>query len=107
MLFDLAAPKIGFCCQCHEGWYGADCSIPSIFLSTSEWPQWLHPAHVDLPGYAHAARSVDALGAATVVTKKRPLIYVYELPPEFNSLLLEVSEDHAFVSTPLFRCKLP
>ncbi|XP_057535580.1 uncharacterized protein LOC130813737 isoform X1 [Amaranthus tricolor] len=83
----------GFCrggfCQCHGGWYGADCSIPSVSASISDWPQWLRPAHIDLPGpgHEHAAETIDELGA--LVTKKRPLIYVYDLPPEFNSLLLE------------------
>lgn len=81
----------GYCrggfCQCHEGWYGADCSIPSVFSSLKTWPQWLRPAQIDMPSYAHTAESVDGLSAA--VLKKRPLIYVYDLPPDFNSLLLE------------------
>ncbi|KNA04137.1 hypothetical protein SOVF_202460 isoform C, partial [Spinacia oleracea] len=81
----------GYCrggfCQCHEGWYGADCSIPSVFSSLREWPQWLRPSQINMPGYANAAESINGLGAA--VTKRRPLIYVYDLPPEFNSLLLE------------------
>ncbi|XP_074279187.1 uncharacterized protein LOC141604650 [Silene latifolia] len=81
----------GFCrggfCQCNGGWYGTDCSIPSLFSPIREWPQWLRPAHIDMPGYAHAAESIDTLNAA--VAKKRPLIYVYDLPPQFNSLLLE------------------
>ncbi|KAL9241303.1 hypothetical protein vseg_015433 [Gypsophila vaccaria] len=74
-------------CQCSGGWYGNDCSIPSLFSPIKDWPQWLHPSHIDMPGYAHAAERIETLNAE--VTKRRPLIYVYDLPPQFNSLLLE------------------
>ncbi|KAL2923711.1 putative glucuronoxylan glucuronosyltransferase F8H [Bienertia sinuspersici] len=67
----------GFCrggfCQCHGGWYGADCSVPSAFSSIREWPQWLRPAQINMPGSALAAESINCLDAA--VKKKRPLIY--------------------------------
>ncbi|KAM2229953.1 hypothetical protein ACFX1S_014417 [Malus domestica] len=76
----------GFC-QCNSGWYGTDCSIPSVASSVREWPQWLRPAQVDIPDSSHLPGKVDNLNA--VVKKKRPLIYVYDLPPDFNSLLLE------------------
>lgn len=74
--------------QCHRGWYGTDCSIPSVLSSVREWPRWLRPAHVEVPDDMHLSGSLVNLDA--VVKKKRPLIYVYDLPPEFNSLLLEV-----------------
>ncbi|KAH9678860.1 EGF-like domain-containing protein [Citrus sinensis] len=76
----------GFC-QCDNGWYGVDCSIPSVMSSMSEWPQWLRPAHIDIPINANITGNLVNLNA--VVKKKRPLVYVYDLPPEFNSLLLE------------------
>ncbi|KAH9648144.1 EGF-like domain-containing protein [Citrus sinensis] len=76
----------GFC-QCDSGWYGVDCSIPSVMSSMSEWPQWLRPAHIDIPINANITGNLVNLNA--VVKKKRPLLYVYDLPPEFNSLLLE------------------
>ncbi|KDP26007.1 hypothetical protein JCGZ_21040 [Jatropha curcas] len=75
----------GFC-QCDNGWYGTDCSIPSVVSSVPDWPRWLRPAQFDVPDNAHLTQKVS-LNA--VVKKKRPLIYVYDLPPEFNSLLLE------------------
>lgn len=56
--------------------------------SVREWPQWLRPAQVNIPDNSHLAGKVVNLNA--VVKKKRPLIYVYDLPPDFNSLLLEV-----------------
>ncbi|KAL9238041.1 hypothetical protein vseg_012520 [Gypsophila vaccaria] len=81
----------GFCrggfCQCNGGWYGTDCSVPSLYSPIRDWPQWLRPAHIDMPGYSHATENIDTIKAA--VMKKRPLIYVYDLPPQFNSLLLE------------------
>ncbi|XP_071737540.1 uncharacterized protein [Rutidosis leptorrhynchoides] len=76
----------GFC-QCENGWYGVDCSIPSIHSSIRDWPKWLRPARVSIPDDGPVAGNIIELNA--VVEKKRPFIYVYDLPPEFNSLLLE------------------
>ncbi|KAJ0677803.1 putative exostosin [Helianthus annuus] len=59
--------------QCDNGWYGVDCTIPSV----------VSPAQISIPDDG------PAVGLKAVVEKKRPLIYVYDLPPEFNSLLLE------------------
>uniref|UniRef100_A0A7N1A7Y6 EGF-like domain-containing protein n=1 Tax=Kalanchoe fedtschenkoi TaxID=63787 RepID=A0A7N1A7Y6_KALFE len=81
----------GFCrggfCQCDSDWYGSDCSTPSISSSVLEWPQWLRPAQVTMPSDTQVSGSVP--GFRAVVKRRRPLIYVYDLPPEFNSLLLE------------------
>ncbi|KAJ7972241.1 exostosin family protein [Quillaja saponaria] len=76
----------GFC-QCTNGWYGADCSIPSVVSSIREWPSWLRPARLDVPDNSHLSGKFSNLNAK--VAKKRPLIYVYDLPPVFNSQLLE------------------
>ncbi|XP_047315383.1 uncharacterized protein LOC124919231 [Impatiens glandulifera] len=76
----------GFC-QCDGGWFGTDCSIPSVMSSIKEWPQWLRPAHIDVPDSTNLTR--DILNLNAIVEKKRPLVYVYDLPPEFNSQLLE------------------
>ena len=73
--------------QCYNGWYGTDCSIPSVVSPMGEWPKWFRPAQIDIPSNGFTGSLVN-LNAA--VKKKRPLIYVYDLPPEFNSLLLEV-----------------
>ncbi|PON32049.1 Exostosin-like [Parasponia andersonii] len=74
-------------CQCNTGWYGVDCSVPSVISSIREWPQWLLPAQIDVPDSLHFRGKVVNLNA--IVKKKRPLVYVYDLPPDFNSLLLE------------------
>nr|ACN39924.1 unknown [Picea sitchensis] len=75
----------GFC-QCKDGWYGVDCSIPSISSPLKEWPQWLRSATVHLPD---GRLGDDYHSIRAVVKKKRPLIYIYDLPPEFNIHLLE------------------
>ncbi|KAJ8761737.1 hypothetical protein K2173_004546 [Erythroxylum novogranatense] len=81
----------GFClggsCQCNNGWYGIDCSIPSVTSSVREWPNWLRPAQLDVPDDNILSGKLVNFNA--IVKKKRPLIYVYDLPPEFNSMLLE------------------
>lgn len=76
----------GFC-QCKSGWYGVDCSIPSVSSSIMEWPKWLRPARINVSDSAQLIKNLANLNA--VVHKRRPLIYVYDLPAEFNSLLLE------------------
>lgn len=74
--------------QCDNGYYGIDCSIPSALSPIQEWPTWLRPSKVDVPDKAPIGS--DLINVSAVVKKKRPLIYVYDLPPEFNSHLLEV-----------------
>lgn len=59
--------------------------MPSI----REWPQWLRPAQINIPNTTKHVGSL--VGLTAMVEKKRPLVYVYDLPPEFGSLLLEVS----------------
>ncbi|CAA0812736.1 exostosin family protein [Striga hermonthica] len=83
---------LGFCrggfCQCKNGWYGVDCSTPSVLSSITEWPEWLRPANVNVPEGAQLTRK-NLVNLSAVVHKKRPLIYVYDLPPDFNSQLME------------------
>lgn len=81
--------KLNYCpLQCDHGWYGTDCSVPSVLSTLREWPQWLRPAAIKLPTKMQLSGTLVNLNAS--VKKKRPLLYVYDLPPEFNSLLLEV-----------------
>ncbi|KAK4798590.1 hypothetical protein SAY86_030916 [Trapa natans] len=76
----------GFC-QCDRGWYGVDCSVPSVLSTLREWPRWLRPAAIEVPTDMKLSGTLRNLNA--FVGKKRPLVYIYDLPPEFNSLLLE------------------
>ncbi|CAH9062866.1 unnamed protein product [Cuscuta europaea] len=73
----------GGSCQCHIGWFGTDCSVPSVLTSIIDWPKWLRPAKVTVPN------NLNPVTVEAMVEKRRPLIYVYDLPPEYNSLLLE------------------
>ncbi|XP_078442149.1 uncharacterized protein LOC144711888 isoform X2 [Wolffia australiana] len=76
----------GFC-QCERGWYGIDCSIPSAQSFIGEWPGWLNTVAAIIPQSNPESRKIETIIA--IVGKRRPLIYVYDLPPEFNSHLLE------------------
>lgn len=78
---------MGGFCQCNEGWYGVDCSVPSVQTSVREWPQWLLPARIDVPDRLHVIEK--SFNLKPTVNKRRPLIYIYDLSPGFNSQLLQ------------------
>jgi hypothetical protein len=70
-------------CNCHEGWFGQDCAYRTLETSwssgfESERP-WLE-MHVKTPAAQDPPPSPK---------RKQPLIYVYELPPILNQLLLQ------------------
>ncbi|PSC76174.1 exostosin-like glycosyltransferase [Micractinium conductrix] len=77
----------GFC-KCHTGWYGQDCAFRTAGtpwtpgMEEGDRP-WLKP-HVHTP----AARDPQP-----GQTRKRPLIYVYELPPFYNAVMLQYRVD--------------
>ncbi|XP_078440499.1 putative glucuronoxylan glucuronosyltransferase F8H [Wolffia australiana] len=73
--------------QCDRGWYGIDCSIPSTQSPLGEWPRWLRPAAAIIRGRNPESQKLENI--TVIVNKRRPLIYVYDLPPEFNGHLLE------------------
>ncbi|KAL2630097.1 hypothetical protein R1flu_014783 [Riccia fluitans] len=77
----------GGSCACVEGWHGIDCSIPSSLSSFKSWPYWLMPGVVKR---TDASGSWQDQSLQVLVEKRRPLIYIYELPPRFNSHLLEI-----------------
>ncbi|EFN55367.1 hypothetical protein CHLNCDRAFT_52572 [Chlorella variabilis] len=80
--------NMGFC-KCHEGWWGQDCAYRT---NDTEWT----------PGYEDGDRPwtkqfVDTPASRDPepgATRLRPLIYVYELPPIFNQVLLQYRVDH-------------
>ncbi|XP_072991037.1 uncharacterized protein [Typha latifolia] len=76
----------GFC-QCDSGFYGIDCSIPSALSLVQDLPKWLRPSTIDVPDMTRLVGG--DVNIKVTLKKRRPLIYVYDLPPEFNSHLLE------------------
>ncbi|CAK9877018.1 unnamed protein product [Sphagnum jensenii] len=78
----------GFCqngfCACNKGWYGVDCSVPSSLPSPRHCPRWLRPSTLNI-----TTENVEDDMVTAVVEKKRPLIYIYDLPPEFNAHMLQ------------------
>lgn len=102
--------SIGFC-RCHAGWYGTDCSRKKAgevmepgrettaageFLTRNKG-MFFNGAH-SLPPAAtvHAAGDVPSAHAVGSGSKAfqaqgrlRPLIYIYDLPPIFNTKILQ------------------
>ncbi|KAL6745749.1 exostosin-like glycosyltransferase [Haematococcus lacustris] len=74
---------VGFC-KCHDGWYGTDCArkIAGAALEPSlhESRPWLRQ-HVGLP--------LEAQPQLPSTPRKRPLIYIYDLPPAYNARMLQ------------------
>ncbi|KMZ59131.1 exostosin family protein [Zostera marina] len=75
----------GFC-ECDRGWFGIDCSIPSWLSSLRQWPDWFQPSTIVFP--SNNKQENRSVNFKAMVKKKRPLIYVYDIPPEFNTHLL-------------------
>ncbi|KAL6749482.1 exostosin-like glycosyltransferase [Haematococcus lacustris] len=74
---------VGFC-KCHDGWYGTDCArkIAGAPMEPSlhESQPWLRQ-HVGLP--------LEAQPQLPSTPRKRPLIYIYDLPPAYNARMLQ------------------
>ncbi|KAL6745753.1 exostosin-like glycosyltransferase [Haematococcus lacustris] len=74
---------VGFC-KCHDGWYGTDCArkIAGAPMEPSllESRPWLRQ-HVGLP--------LEAQPQLPSTPRKRPLIYIYDLPPAYNARMLQ------------------
>lgn len=77
--------NLGFC-KCHTGWYGTDCSrkaagaeVEASDLDNGRKPWLKRPSAVPAE-----AREVPALP-----TRKRPLIYVYDVPPPYTTRMLQ------------------
>ncbi|KAL4427668.1 hypothetical protein ABPG75_001757 [Micractinium tetrahymenae] len=71
-------------CKCDEGWHGIDCAHCSMYADgqqpgLEEQRPWIKP-------FVHTPAARDF---APGETRKRPLIYVYNLPSEYASLMLQ------------------
>ncbi|MEW5305094.1 MAG: hypothetical protein WDW36_007657 [Sanguina aurantia] len=69
----------GFC-MCHAGWYGTDCTRKRAGSEMEEGDFESKPWLKETVGIPPAAAAVPA-----APTRKRPLIYIYDMPPEFTT----------------------
>eukprot|EP00271_Cylindrocystis_brebissonii_P008104 TRINITY_DN22132_c0_g1_i1.p1 TRINITY_DN22132_c0_g1~~TRINITY_DN22132_c0_g1_i1.p1 ORF type:complete len:881 (+),score=139.06 TRINITY_DN22132_c0_g1_i1:51-2693(+) len=70
-------------CKCRDGWYGVDCSVPSAKTSIrGSMPPWMHSGEKE-------ARHTTFNSGKLAVDRRRPLIYVYDLPRDLTSHQLE------------------
>ncbi|PSC76549.1 exostosin-like glycosyltransferase [Micractinium conductrix] len=71
-------------CKCHKGWHGIDCAHRSADVDDSS------PSLVEerpwIQDFMHTPAAQDFLPGAT---RKRPLIYVYDLPSDYSTLMLQ------------------
>ena len=73
----------GFC-KCHSGWYGIDCSRKRKGMALDPGDE------VARPWLKSVLRPVvAAVDPPVSPTRKRPLIYVYDTWPEFNTDVLQ------------------
>jgi len=70
-------------CQCHEGWFGQDCAYRTL-----ETP-WSPGSELERPWLEMHIKTPAAQDPPPALRRKRPLLYVYELPPIYNQLLLQ------------------
>jgi hypothetical protein len=104
---------LGFC-HCDAGWFGHDCAhrVAGALAAATAPPPWVlenaaTPAALDPAERAAAAAAKRAAaaaaagppgagaaaaagrGGAPAAVRRRPLIYIYEVPPQFTSHLLQ------------------
>ena len=73
----------GFC-MCNKGWFGQDCSYRQPQVNWSEGTQFDQRAWI-----RNVSRSPSSVYPPPDPQRSRPLIYVYELPPRFNQVILQ------------------
>ncbi|KAG1658531.1 hypothetical protein FOA52_008417 [Chlamydomonas sp. UWO 241] len=86
----------GFC-RCDDGWYGTDCSRRRGGMEIdpiAELPVWLSPVVKVPPASLPPLVEEQAEGAGRgeggrVVGRRRPLMYVYDMPPHLNTQMLQ------------------
>jgi hypothetical protein len=93
-----------------DGWYGLDCSVPSLFtdlsvLNASALPPWITlPEKGDIMGSSREGSTPNESKKKVIhIQKKRPLIYIYDLPGKYTFHHYEVEATVLYegpVSTP-------
>ncbi|EFJ48528.1 acetylglucosaminyltransferase, partial [Volvox carteri f. nagariensis] len=78
--------KLGFC-KCHEGWYGMDCS--RLRASAKEVTKGDHEGGSKSYLQGIVVNPPAAQDPPPVPTRRRPLIYVYDTDPIFNTKMIQ------------------
>lgn len=83
-------------CRCHQGYFGQDCAyrLPGV-----KWDSGLLADRPWLEDFIRTPASEDPPPGST---RKRPLIYVYELEPMYNQLMLQYRFSRASCTHRLF-----
>lgn len=76
----------GFC-KCYDGWYGADCSRRAKGLPIEPGDQARDKPY--LKAVLPHPQPLPAQQPPPAPTRRRPLIYVYDMSPEFTTDLLQ------------------
>ncbi|KAL4452533.1 hypothetical protein ABPG75_008195 [Micractinium tetrahymenae] len=71
-------------CKCDPGWHGIDCAHQSAFADASQPGR-----EAQRPWTAEHVHTPAARDFPPGATRKRPLIFVYELPGDFATLMLQ------------------
>ncbi len=114
----------GFC-KCDEGWYGCDCSrkVAGAEVEPPQISQWLLPVVKQHSQNKRAAQdgtfqragdpADDGGGANGTAPKpsggrrrRRPFIFVYDLPPEYNAHMLQYKVNDGACSWRIFEVRL-
>ncbi|KAL4447245.1 hypothetical protein ABPG77_007278 [Micractinium sp. CCAP 211/92] len=75
--------QVGFC-KCHPGWHGIDCAHRSADADDSK-----PGLEAERPWIANLVHTPAAQDFPPGATRKRPLIYVYELDSAYSTLMLQ------------------
>jgi hypothetical protein len=99
-------------CRCHDGWYGTDCSrkAEGLPVEPPSYPPWVLPVvkqqaqvSVKIKEYSRVNGNLVVVSNTTKVedqqeeaalresptSRRRPLIFVYDIPPQYNAHMLQ------------------
>ncbi|EFJ49814.1 acetylglucosaminyltransferase [Volvox carteri f. nagariensis] len=96
-------------CRCHPGWYGHECARKKageeLEPGLEDAKPWLKPvvmpvvaAALQPPNSEGAAGTGSAVGEQHTPGRMRPLIYIYDMPPEFTSRMHQYKNVHEHCS---------
>ncbi|GIL93384.1 hypothetical protein Vretimale_17471 [Volvox reticuliferus] len=95
-------------CRCHHGWYGHDCARKKageeLEPGLEDSRPWLSKVMMSVPA---AALEPPSVGPGTASeqhgARMRPLIYIYDMPPEFTSRMHQYKNVNEHCGYRIFR----